>query len=316
MVWRQDTRSLGVGNAYTATLPSTRAILKAVRAARAWQQGIRAQRQPCRLWADPLPQTTPNSCQDVMSLHLSPDSVHCVVDYTQSPLQAETGMAYHMSSSSHSLALYKTHRGKLNGVLRPWNPISRKKVLIRWSPCSKQLMVCGGEDRPIDLYDIATGTSLTLPWMPAYLPRMWHRDVFLNLSPDGTTMLAIRSEEDSAAGIALCLDVLRMPDSSLVASFELSHHADSSRIHDRGCSANWLWHPSSKGLIIASCKWGLISAAPLQAAGLSVGYCPLPAHPSEDSFSPSGRMLLAPSRMDISHTHTRRWLSCSANKTG
>ena len=81
--WVQDMQSLGVGNDFTATLPTTGAILEGVRAARACQQGVRSEQQPSLLWAEPLPQTSPGSCQEVFNLCLSPDSVHCVVHYNQ-----------------------------------------------------------------------------------------------------------------------------------------------------------------------------------------------------------------------------------------
>ena len=292
--------------------PTTKAVFEAVRAAWACQQGICAERQPSQLWADPLPQTTPDVFQHVLILYLSPDSLHCVVGYRQTP--AERSTSGRTAPSTHGLTLYKTHTGQLIRML--WQGSGTWPHLVRWTPCSTQLMVCSEVNQHCILYNIAAGDALVVPWKPAALPHEWQRNVSLDVSPDGKMILAIRPE-DGIAGTTLCVDVLRTPDLSLVASFRLVHHGAGDSIHARECRANWLWHPSSSGLIIAECTWKLVSAAPLQAAGIAFGYCPPPAHPTSGSaFSRTGRMLLAEHDMDNRSGYFMQLviLQCTQNK--
>ena len=165
--------------------------------------------------------------------------------------------------------------------------------LVQWSPCSAQLMVGCGMGQQITMYDILTeaSTAIACPPAPTLPDRLW--SIGLDLSPCGNLLLAPRLKDAAAAGRTLCLDVLSMPDASLVATFQLLRRGTGVGHHDLDCPANWVWHPSSEGLIIAQCNWGLVSAAPLHAAGHLLGFCPPPAHlTSLSAFSPSGRLLL------------------------
>lgn len=95
------------------------------------------------------------------------------------------------------------------------------------------------------------------------------------------------------------MEVLHMPDMGLVATFSLLRR-EFDHEHDFHCIADWVWHPSSKGLIIADCMWELVDSTQLHAAGLAIGHCPLPAHLTEHTaFSRCHAMLLVPAEAGI-----------------
>ena len=103
--------------------------------------------------------------------------------------------------------------------------------------------------------------------------------------------------EEPEGGEVLSLAVLRMGDFSLVASARIEPQStiytwnDS---EDLWSLQDWVWHPSSKGLITAGCLWKMSDPTPIQAAGLSVRCCYAPAPLTDDTvFSSSGHMLRA-----------------------
>ena len=161
---------LGVASAYTANLPTTKAIFKAVRAARACQQGIRSEQQPSQLWAEPLPQIRPNHCRAVTHLRFSPDATHCVVGYCQIPFMAGTRTEDYQAIT-HDVALYETHTGAFRRFLRSRDP--GWYDVIRWSPCSAQLTVYCSKGQQFEVYDVATQKSVVVPWTPAAHSHRW-----------------------------------------------------------------------------------------------------------------------------------------------
>lgn len=104
----RDTQAVGVGKLGTATLCFTTATLKAVRAASICRQGILLEQEPSLLWAEPLPMQKPNTCQQVYSLHVSPDARLCAIDYLHTAERPGAGMG-----PLTRLALYETLTGRL-----------------------------------------------------------------------------------------------------------------------------------------------------------------------------------------------------------
>lgn len=279
---------MGVGNSYTATLSSTTAILEAVRAASICRQGICREQQPSLLWAEPLPQADLATRQQAFSLHLSPDSKLCAVDFFYKAATApDRGMG---PWGTTRLAVYETHTGVLKHTLSGGH--TQDYVRIRWSPCSAQLIVHRGWGADFKVHDAATGELLadseTL-CLQQYLPTT------LDISPDGKLMVVCLWEKPEKVEL-LSLAVLSMEDFSLVANARIVPQEGSPCHDSNDCSTvDWVWHPASKGLIIAGCSWEMADPTPIQAAGLSVGHCQMPAQLSEDTaFSPSGRMLCVP----------------------
>ena len=253
---------------------------------------MRTEQHPSQLWAEPLPEPKPNTVQQPAELYLSPDSTLCAVSYCHLSLAAGTGRVDMGGPRTHGLAVYETYTGKQKQILRTAD--SSGYNLVKWSPCGSQLTVYCEGSQHIDFIDVASGSSNSMPWIPSVSSLTADSVSAPHFSPDGHLFVARRWDTTSAA-----LDVLRVADFSLLASSELVDLGDDDYdTHAVNCYAEWMWHPSSKGLIIAGCSWQLLDPAAFHAAGLSVGHCPEPAHLTGADFSPSGHMLLTPGQED------------------
>ena len=296
-----------MGNAYTATLPSTAAILTAVRKAHRCQQGIRSEQSVSHVWAEALPPCGQGKGQQLEDLYLSPDARLCAVACRSVPLIPGTDRKDYTGLVSSGIVLYETHTGVMQRSLRIGDTHLlgqsmglgfEKSYLMRWSSCSQLLTMYCGSSRGVTVYEAATGNARSEAWPPdgAHKRRTGWCPY---LSPDGRYTLVCTGWSHSPANAIMRVEIRWSADATLVASFRL-WFGGYDCFHATDCVAKWLWHPSSTGLVFSTCNLKMVDPKPLQAAGFSVGHCLLPAHLSQGSaFSPSRAVFLAPA--DVGH---------------
>ena len=275
--------------AHTATLPSTAAILGALRDAHTCRQGLLAGQTPARQLSDPLPHlpTDLNVCH--YKLHLSPDTQLCAVSLY--------GDADDYCSFYTGLHVYETLTGRLVCTLdHTYSGLvgyMGKAHAVQWQPDSAHLSVVHGLNmnapRSVVVYEAATARIINPAWNPAATRCLaQNTNDSAILSPDGKLLLCRCCDSDNR----LTLHVLELSVGRVLASALVRYSGGcscASPINSPGV----LWHPSSQGLLLSGCSLQL-DAQPLQLAGLAVGWCFPPAHAGKGSaFSPSGDLVIA-----------------------
>lgn len=291
----QDTQACGVGAAYTATLTSTADILQALREAHICQRGIRAERSPAVHWAEPLPQIMRSDLQVAFRLDLSPNALLTAVSFHAQTSPHDGGPVTARDVLGYGVALYETHTGRLLRTLRSGDPHVSWELFspyqIDWFPCSTKLSVFYKGTGKLHVFEAATGQSMPIPWLPLECALYQHHE-FPVWSPDCRLVLRRWWDND-----AYTFDFLLAADGSLVASTVLQREWLDPDFHDyaEDCWGTWLWHPTVQGGIVAACWSHLKTPHSLQAAGITMGVSPVPAHMDKSAaFSPSGGLLLAP----------------------
>ena len=294
----QDTHACGVGAAYTATLPSTAAILQALREAYIFQQGILSVQVPSQQWAAPAPTSLLHTNQHVRVAQPSPNSKLCGVVGCSCRLDPEQ----YLDEWLHTLFIYDTKSGKL---LHHLHSVAAASYSIAWSPCSTFLRVHYGaqqygEGHQIDVWEAETGHNVTPTWTKEAAEAVESSSSDFTWAPDESRWLGV-DDNDSVIN-ATRLHVVDLFTGKLVESVQIARrycrfmNADGQLALCIRCA---IWHPSSRGFITSQCSCELLSPQVPQAAGLVTGLCPLPAHLRRDSsFSPCGRLLIAGNTLD------------------
>ena len=178
---------------HTATLPSTAAILGALRSARTCRQGILAGQIPARQLSDSLPHLPADRYGRTPALYLSPDTKLCAVSIFG---EADRGCALYSG-----LHVYETWTGKLvctvalndAGVIHGY---AFKAHAVQWHADSAHLSVVHGmsvcSPRRAVVYEAVTGRVKGPAWSPAAAECLaLNSDNAAILSPDGKLLLCI-----------------------------------------------------------------------------------------------------------------------------
>ena len=244
-----------MGQAYTATLSSTTAILQALRKARKVQQGISAEQRPDITWAEPLPQYTQHSpMQNARSLHLSPNGIYCIAEFMNMRSRSDRRWPW------YGVALYETHTGRLLHTLRKHDvQLCDKSAVyqIIWAPCSTMLFLHQPNSWWIHVYDADSGSCTTIRWEPDD-----SRGYTVHLScpewaPDFSLMMRkVRIRPHASEQSDSWIDIVRGADGSMVASIKLQIHFYDSLDAYSGSLGNrdWMWHSLSPGAAISHCS--------------------------------------------------------------